>query len=463
MKMWLAILLPMIVAISAAQSLEEKIDAKIRELITSRRVPGAAFAWVKDGKIVFEKGFGFADLKSKKKVTPNTVFKLASLTKQFTAAIILQLMDEGKLKLDDPISLYVPKTPETWNRITIRQLLNHTSGIKNYTEMDRFGKLTNTPTDEAGFLQLVGGEPLDFEPGTRFHYSNSGYFLLGLIAEHVTGKPMATLTSDRIFKPLGMDHTRLMQSSEVVPGLATGYDALDSGPRETSPIDMSWPFTAGGMASTVDDVAKWDAALYSDKVLPQAIWKQAWAPGKLSDGTSIQYGFGWVIGKINQAEIVEHAGDINGFNADILRIPSKKLTLITLCNANPGIAERANFDIAGIIDPALKVEVPGPIKDVHPEMTAADRELMMNLLEQTLKPERFGDKLKSLLFPDGYKDLAMRLRQLGDVEDFRLIAESAGEGVKRRVYLVQFRQANLKFTLVKDRSGQIIGLTFSPV
>lgn len=427
-----------------------------------RGVPGLSLAVVQAGKITYAKGYGVADLENGVAATPDTVYEIGSLTKQFTAALILQLRDEGKFALDDSIQKYLPNVPDAWKGVTIRHLLTHTSGIKSYTSMPTFEHVMREPLQDGAFLSFVGAEKLEFAPGEKFSYDNSGYFLLGLLIEKITSKSYRDVLRERIFQPLGMIHSEVNDPSAIIAHRARGYEPRPGkGPSNATYIDMGWPYAAGALVSTVGDLAKWDAALYGDRPVQQTSWQQAWSPSKLNDGTAYPYGFGWSLAKLNGISTVEHGGEIPGFNSYILRVPEKKLTVIVLCNASPGIAEPLAREVAGQVDPSLKVELKS-IPDPDAKTTDAHKELLLSLLQGTMKRELFTPQMQERLWPDFVNTARESLNEFGSLESFTFQGAEQKDGKTRRRYLVVIGGQALNFVVATNPDGKISGFSISP-
>lgn len=320
---------------AATQSLAGKLDALFKPQYKADD-PGATVIVVKDGKTVFRKAYGAANVDAKTPLTPGTVLRLGSITKQFTAVAILMLADQGKLALNDPITRFFPDYPTGGKVITIEHLLTHTSGIASYTSKPDY---VATMAKDLTVAQMIDGfknDPLEFEPGTEFSYNNSGYFLLGAIIEQVSGQTYANFLEQRIFTPLGMKDTAYEGAERTGAPRAAGYSAQEKGYGLAQPLSMSQPYAAGALVSTVDDLAKWDAAISSGKLLKAASWKLAFTPYKLSPEKSTDYGYGWAVGKLQGTPIVHHGGGINGFRTYALRLPESKVFVAVLANSDSG-------------------------------------------------------------------------------------------------------------------------------
>ena len=295
--------------------------------------PGAAVLVVQDGTPVLRKGYGLANVELGVPIRPEMVFRVGSVTKQFTAACVLKLVEQGRLALSDDLRKYLPDYPTGGRKVTIEQLLTHTSGIRNYTEVpSRYPKQPREDWTLSRLIEAFKNEPFDFEPGTRWHYDNSGYVLLGALLEAVTGKPYAEIVSSWIFEPLGMKDTRYGSDAPIIPGRVEGYQTGPDGIVNAYYVSMTQPYAAGGIVSTVDDLAKWQAALDAGRVLSPESRRRMWTPVTLPDGTPTRYGFGWGIWSYEGHAVVEHGGRINGFSAANTRWPDDRLYVAVLSN-----------------------------------------------------------------------------------------------------------------------------------
>lgn len=311
-----------------ASSVDDFIAMKMRE----RHIPGVALAVVRNGKILKRRGYGLASIEHEARVTPATVFEIGSISKQMTAAAILLLVEDGKVNLDKPVSLYLPDTPPAWNDITVRHLLTHTSGLKNYTALTGF-ELTEK-LNRKTFIERLSLQPLDFSTGSRFAYSNSGYNLLGYIIEAVSGKPYWTFMRERIFAPLGMSATQDRNPALVIPHRANGYEWNKQENRcEGRDYDLTDIFSAGAITATLDDMLKWNAMFDSEKLLKQASIAEMWKPFELTNHELSNYGLGWFIeDKEGHTARVRHNGQTAGFAANITRYKDNRLSIIVLTN-----------------------------------------------------------------------------------------------------------------------------------
>lgn len=295
------LLLPLALALSAPAFADKLDDAILAEMQRSH-VPGVSIAVVKDGKIIREQGYGFADLENSVKVTPATMFQSGSVGKTFTAALVMLLAQDGKLSLDDPISKHLANTPKAWEGITIRHLLTHTSGLGDpYAKLD----LTKDYSEEE-LIALEAQIPVLFAPGEKWSYSNMGYHLLGFICNKAGGKFYGDQLHERIFAPLDMG-TRIISEADIIPHRARGYERKGGLTVNQSWVAPRLNTTAdGSLYLTARDLAKWDLALYGDKVLPASVRQASWTPAKLNDGSTTNYGYGWQLFDRNGHKTIAH-------------------------------------------------------------------------------------------------------------------------------------------------------------
>jgi len=286
---------------------------------------------VVDGdKVLLDKGYGMADLGWGNANAPDVKFHLGSLTKQFTAALVLLLQEDGKLKIDDPVSKYLPDTPKTWEKITLAELLGHTSGIPNFTDMKEFGVWRMNPHTVDEELAFFKDKPLDFERGSKFAYSNSNFEVLGAVIEKVSGKKYVDMLQERILTPLGMKDSGLDTDELILPRRAQGYMQGKDGLVLARSESMTVPWAAGSMYSTTGDLLKWEHGLFGGKVLNADSLKAMTTPGKGN------YGLGVFISDKDGVKVVDHGGGIEGFNTHLAYVPEKRIAIVVLGNVNGG-------------------------------------------------------------------------------------------------------------------------------
>ena len=348
--------------------ISEKVDAYIAAEMRTEKMPGLALAVVRDGQIIKARGYGLANIELDVPVKAETIFQTGSVGKQFTATAVMMLVEDGKIRLDDPIGKYLPSAPATWKNITVRNLLTHTYGIHDYeTESLKkkgpaFVNLRNDYTEDDLFKKF-SGLPLDFPPGSQWRYSNSGYVILGILIHKVTGQFYGDVLQERIFRPLGMTSTRIISEADIIPNRAAGYRLVNGEIKNQEWVSPTLNTTAdGALYTNVVDMAKWDAALYTEKLLKQGSLNQMWTPVRLNDGKTAEYGFGWDINRVNGHRLIEHGGAWQGFTTQISRYVDDKFTVIVLTNLDSEHSEpdKIAHNVAAIYNPGL---TPVPTKE----------------------------------------------------------------------------------------------------
>lgn len=334
-----------------------RIDAYLKAEMDRTHVPGVAVAVVQNGNLVFAKGYGLANLEHQVPVRPETVFQSGSTGKQYTAMAVLMLMEEGRLHLDDSIRKHLTDAPRAWRDITIRHLLAHTSGLGDFPPNRDLRKVLS----DAELLAYLYQQPSGFAPGTRFHYSNVGYSILGFLIGRVSGQHYGDFLQARVFKPLGMTTARLLDEETLIPHRAAGYLWERGQWRNQSWVSPAFNSTAdGSLYLTLADVAKWDAALYTERLVKQSTLAQAWTPFRLKDGSESPYNCGWVIRSVNGHRVLEHNGAWQGFMAMITRYVDDRLTVIVFANLLGAPVNMFAHEVARIWNPALAPPPPKP-------------------------------------------------------------------------------------------------------
>jgi CubicO group peptidase (beta-lactamase class C family) len=321
-----------------------ELDRVVETQRTGQLIPGLSLAVCRDGKLIKSAGYGLANVELGVPVTPETIFQTGSVGKQFTAMAVMMLVDEGKIGLDDKITKYLPESPAIWKAVTVRQLLTHTSGIADYGgEEGTMGKgVINFRKDytEEELIQSFSKMPMDFAPGTKWSYSNTGYVLLGIIIHRASGKFYGDLLQDRIFKPLGMNATRIISEADIVPHRSSGYRLVKGELKNQEWVSPSLNTTAdGALYTNVLDLAKWDAALYERRLVKESSYKALWTPARLNNGETVPYGFGWDLREKDGHPAVSHDGAWQGFTMNITRLLDPHLTVIVMTNLDENNAK----------------------------------------------------------------------------------------------------------------------------
>lgn len=352
--------------LAAGFATADKIDDYINGEMIRQHVPGLTLGIIKDGKLVSERAYGLADLELQAKTTKDDLFQIGSITKQFTAFGAMLLVEEGKIKLDDPVSAYIPEAPEAWKNIKVRNLLYQNSGLKDYALVPGIGLLDDYA--KPLWMDKMTKLPLDFEPGQAWAYSNTNYALMGWIIEMASGKPYTEYMTERVFKPLGMTHTRYDNQDEIIPRRAHGYLILDKDMVRAKGVGMSI-HSDGSIISNIEDMAKWDEALRERKLLKPSSYDLIWSPGKLNSGRGRYYGMGWFLGLPGTPAYVGHGGNSIGYSAGLARFTDAKITVILLCNVYAISGEATAKHVAELFDPKLVVKVPTETADPNPSRT----------------------------------------------------------------------------------------------
>lgn len=389
----------------------DQVDDYVRTVLAERHVPGVAVAVVKNGKVVKMKGYGLASVEFNVPVTTETVFEIGSVSKQMTAAGIMLLVEDGKVSLDAPVSKYLPDTPEAWKDVTVRHLLTHTSGVKSYSSLDGFELYRHLKTDQ--FIKALSPHPLEFVPGERNIYSNSGFTLLGHIIQAVSGKPYIQFMRERIFQPLGMTRTADRDPQFIIPNRAVGYewsiDHLEG--RDGNLTDL---MGAGSIVSTITDMVKWDAALNGRNFLSPASRAEWWKQYTFTNGKPSPYGFGWRISDHRGHKLIAHSGQTAGFGAANLRYSGDGLSVIVLINLGElGLGTQIATRVAKFYAPGLSLRS----ITAKPEPVAGLREKLLAVLsarnENKLEAAPITPQLLRTLSTERAKANYRRIASLG--------------------------------------------------
>jgi len=328
----------------------DKLVDQIFKNAQTGTTPGVSVLVSKNGEIIYEKAFGYADIGNKVPVTPDTKFRIGSITKQFIAAAILKLQEEGKLNVQDKLSKYIPNFPRLprGDEVTIHHLLTHTSGIHSYTERPNFMKYITMPITPAELVDTIKAHPYDFNPGDKWLYNNSGFFLLGCIVEKISGMSLDNYLKETFFKPLGMNSTGIYETKQLLSNEAYGYSFGNKEITKAINWDMSWAGGAGAIYSTTKDLNTWNEAVFNGKVLSDESLKAAFTPAELNNKQKTDYGYGWFIVDHRGNKFIAHGGGLHGFMSYLERQPEKNITIIVLCNSTPapeGINPSANSSL----------------------------------------------------------------------------------------------------------------------
>jgi CubicO group peptidase (beta-lactamase class C family) len=431
--------------------LTQRIDTLVHDEMKKQNVPGVAVAVVHRGELVTVKGYGLANVEHNVPVTPATIFQSGSVGKQFTAAAVMLLVEDGKMALDDSITKYLPDAPARWVPITIRHLLTHISGIPNFPYGNIDMRKDHTEDELA---KIAFGLPLEFEPGVRWNYSNTGYLLLGVIIHKASGRFYGELLKERVFAPIGMKTARIIDEADIVPHRAAGYRLLHGRLANQEWVSPTVNTTAdGSMYISILDMVAWDQALRARAVLKPESWQQVYTPVKLKSGKSYPYGFGWSVDDFSGQRRHHHGGSWQGFKTHISRYLADDLTVIVLANlanAEPGtIAE----NIAALVNPKL-ARSDEPIADKDPAMTDRVRDLVRLTQSGKLSKNDLAS-VRSGFFPRAAETYRKLLEPMGELQTVQLIElRELGDDREFR-YLAIFKDQRVEVTLTLDGDGKV--------
>lgn len=345
---------------AGAQSIPEDIDKFMTEKYPATQ-PGATILVAKDGKVIFRKGYGLASMGPDKPVTPDMVFRIGSITKQFTSTAILKLAEQGKIDLKADITKYLTDFSTPGKTVTVEQLLNHTSGIKSYTSLPDAMSKKGLYISPADMIKMIQAQPFDFAPNDQWLYNNSGYFLLGAIIEKVSGMTYGEYVAKNLFKPAGMKSS-YTDDSNLPANTAKGYQKSGSTEFVASDyVHPSIPYSAGAIFSTVDDLWKWNQAIFSYKLVKKESLEKAWTPTTLNSGKLIGYGYAWQFGRLGDAKVIGHGGAIDGFLSMEIYVPDQKIYVCILSNSMTVNPEEYTYEVAEIVSGISKAKEPETI------------------------------------------------------------------------------------------------------
>lgn len=435
----------------------DAVDRIVRERMQERNIPGAAVAVIRNGKTTKVKGYGLASLEFQVPVTTDTVFEIGSVSKQMTAAGILLLVQDGKIRLDEKISSYLPGTPDVWSNITVRHLLTHTSGIKSYTGLGGFDLSRRLSMEQ--FIKQLAEHPLEFVPGEKNIYSNSGYNLLAYIIETQSGKKYMDLMRERIFRPLGMNRTGDRDPQFIIPLRASGYEwRIDryTG-RDGNLTDL---MGAGSITSTIEDMIKWEAALRGDALLRPETKREMWTQFTFNNGTRSVYGLGWRISDVRGHKLIGHTGQTAGFGAAIFRYVDQNVTVILLTNLGElGMGSLIATSVVKKFIPTLSIkkirEVDGDDVSRNARLLDALRARIANRPDELfLTPELFR-AVTSLRA----KALNESIARFGEVRRLRFVGTEIIENKRVYRYLAETEKRLMLWRFAMDADSRISEMT----
>jgi D-alanyl-D-alanine carboxypeptidase len=427
-----------------AQSLppdvQKSIDDVATQTLASTGVPSASLAIVKDGKIVYARAYGNAHLQPVVAATPEMRYCIGSISKQFTAAAILLLAEQGKLSLDDPVSKFVPNLTRA-KEVTIRELLSHTSGYQDFWPQDYVPPMMLKPVTAQQILDRWARIPLDFDPGTQWQYSNTNYVIAGLIVEKAGGMPFMQFLQQHIFRPLRMPSVLTIEEAKSLSSEPVGYLRYALGPPRPAPAEgRGWMFAAGELSMTASDLARWDISLIDQAVLQPYSYREMESEVELKNGVGTRYGLGIGVNNEGGQRVLTHGGEVSGFVAQNVVFPDDRAAIVVLTNLD---ASSAAGQIARKIRPLLF-----PVQDKNlDERLQLARNVFAGLQHGQIDRSLFTANGASYFTPQALQDFAASLGPLGEPVDFRQTAYSLRGGMGFRAYTVKFKSNSVRITL----------------
>ncbi len=423
------VILLLLASVSAvADDVDTYIEAQMQQL----HIPGVSLAVVRDGRIAKLHSYGLANVELNVPVANGTVFEIGSITKQFTGAAIMMLVEEGKIGLDEKIGKYLAGVPEAWSSVTIRHLLTHSSGIQNYLLVPGLFEETARPGqshDDIARLFFTRLQQLEFQPGETWAYSNSAYILLGNIIEKASGKSYWEFLDERIFRPLAMGASRSSEPAAIIRGRAAGYEWTGNSLKNRPALTEN-AYGAGAIVSTAGDLAKWDAALYGEKLLKRRSLDQMWTPARAAGGAiaPFNYGFGWFVDTYHGHRVVAHTGGTPGFSSAIYRFTDFKLTVILLTNHADRVIDHLAIDVGGMYVPELARPKSLPA-DPEPTTSQMLKKALVDLCAGKADPNQFTPAMQLFLKTAIGKEVWPWVCAGGEIGSFALgEIEKTGDG-----------------------------------
>lgn len=428
--------------------LQQKIDKVAADTLAKTSVPSASIAVVKDGQIGYLHAYGNAHLDPVIPAKPDMRYSIGSISKQFTAAAILLLQEQGKLSLDDKVGKFLPDLSRA-NDVTIRQLLSHTSGYQDYWPQDYVMPLMLKPVTAEKILEMWAHQPLDFEPGTKWQYSNTNYVIAGLIVEKASGMPLLQFLQEKIFIPLGMRSVADIDSAKLGDTDATGYLRYALGPARLAPKEgKGWLFAAGELAMPAEDLAKWDISIIDQKLLKPASYRALETEVLLQNGLGTKYGLGVDVSSEFGHRAISHGGEVSGYTAENMVFPDERVAVVVLTNQDAASASGA---IARGIAPLLLASD----DPATPEKLAQARKIFDGLQHGIIDRSLFTSNANFYFSEQALQDFATNLGPLGSPEEFVQVRQSLRGGMKLRSYSVKFPKQSLRVWTFEMPDGKL--------
>ncbi|HEY4255780.1 MAG TPA: serine hydrolase domain-containing protein [Candidatus Udaeobacter sp.] len=431
---------------SLPPEVRKKIDDAGTKMLSESGVPSASIAVVKDGKLAYTKAYGLADIASHRPATTSMIYSIGSISKQFTAASILLLAEEGKLSLDDPVGRWLPNLTRA-NEVTIRQVLSMTSGYQDYWPQDYVMPSMMKPALPEEILKGWAQKPLDFEPGMKSQYSNTNYIAAGAIVEQLSGMSVLNFLHLHVFDPLGMKSVFDCDSSALQPGAPTRYHRYGLGPARPAPKEgKGWMFAAGELAMTASDLAKWDISMIDQAILKPQSYREMERAELLKNGASTQYGLGVGVSLVNARRVLAHGGEVSGFTAQNAVYPDDRAAVIVLTNMD---ANRAAVNLANKIGEIIFAPTG------NRDSLAKAKTILVGLQKGKIDRSLFTDNANAYFDKQCLHDLASSLAPLGAPTDFELVSEGLRGGMTADRYRAKFQKKTLEVSTYAMPDGKL--------
>jgi D-alanyl-D-alanine carboxypeptidase len=442
--------------LSAQTSFEARVDSVAHAVLARTGVPSASVAVVRDGRLAYAHAYGDAQLEPEVPAQPDIRYSIGSISKQFAASCILLLQEDGKLSLDDAVSRWLPDLTRA-DEITVRQLLSHTSGYQDYWPQDYVPPMMLEPTTAQEIMDRWAKMPLDFDPGTRWQYSNTNYVIAGVIVEKVSGTPFFDFLRSRVLTPLGLGSATSIDVSEVTEPEATGYMRYALGPLHRAPKEgAGWLFAMGELAMTATDLAKWDISLMDETLLDPDSYRQLETEVLLNDGVATGYGLGVSVGTSGSHRVISHSGEVSGFTAQNLVFPDDHAAVVVLTNQDAASASGAIArGVSGLLFATQDADTQARERQA--------REIFEGLQHGTIDRSLFTDDANAYFSDQALHDFASSLAPLGPPRDFRQTSQSLRGGMVARSFQALFADRALRVWTFQTPDGKLEQYQVAPV
>lgn len=451
--------LTLLVATTLGQ--EAAITQRLRAEFERSGNPGFVAAVFREGRVVYKEAFGLADVEDRTPMTADHAFEVGSVSKQFVAVCVLMLVEEKKLRLDMKLGEALPTAPSTWHHVTVEQLLRHISGVPDYEEIATYDFYNQARTPQEIFDQALKKD-LDFPAGDKYSYSNTGYVLLSLIVERASRTPIGEFLESRVFRPLGMTHT-YASSVPTKPTAASGYHSRTGTRKKQPPIAWTSTLGAGGIVSTVDDMLKWDEALYGERLLKKDVLAQVWTKGALNGGGVSSYGFGWITDQFRGFDRQQHSGQTNGFTCYYLRYPAQHTSVLVWTNTYGGNIGMPSTMLAAHFVPGMSYLTRTIPQDPDPARTQSHLKALKQAVLAEGDMALLSEFMKGFATKDEYKAIRNEaveyVRTAQKMEFMSVTPRPDG----RQAFLYKLTHANgVYFFTLTIREGLLVGLNWEP-